>query len=228
MLEKIFNTAISSIIAIITLFIFTRIMGKKQMAQLNFFDYVVGISIGSLAAEYAIVRAVYFVEGLTALSVFTLFSLVLSYIATKSYKGRKILDGSPSILIENGKILESNLNKAKININDLLEECRQKNIFDIAQVEFAILETSGRLSVLPKTQNRALTPKDMQIITAYEGLCTNVIIDGKIIKEHLMAIHKDIAWLQAELSASGITSPAGVILAYVDTTGVLHAHTKDI
>jgi len=121
-MERILQTAISSIIAIIVLFILTRIMGKKQMAQLSFFDYVVGISIGSIASEYAVVRDIHLSEGLTALIVFTLFSLVLSYISVKSYCGRKILDGSPSILIENGKIQESTLKKAKININDLLEE----------------------------------------------------------------------------------------------------------
>jgi len=226
MVEKIIQTAVSSVIAIIALFILARVMGKKQMAQLNFFDYVVGISIGSIASEYAIVRDIHIAEGLTALLVFTLFSLILSYISVKSYKGRKILDGTPSILIENGKIIETNLKKAKININDFLEECRQKDIFDIAQVEFAILETSGRLSVLPKSQNRPLTPKDMQIPAAYEGMCTNIIIDGKVIEEHLVAIGRDMTWLQTQLSNNGITSPIGVLLAYADTAGTLRIHTK--
>jgi len=226
MIESISQTAVSSVIAIIALFILTRIMGKKQMAQLNFFDYVVGISIGSIAAEYAVVRNVKLSEGLTALVVFTLFSLVLSYISMKSYKGRKILDGSPTILIENGKILEPNLKKAKLNINDLLEECRQKDIFDIAQIEYAILETGGRLSVLPKSQNRPLTPNDMQIPTVYEGLCTNIIIDGRVIEEHLTALKKDKAWLQTQLHGYGIISPITVLLAYVDSAGVLRVHAK--
>ena len=226
MLEKVLQTAISSLIAIIALFILTRILGKKQMAQLNFFDYVIGISIGSIASEYAVVRAIHVSEGLTALAVFTLFSIVLSYISMKSYKGRKILDGTPVIIIENGKIIEANLKKTKVNINDLLEECRQKDIFDIAGIEFAILETSGRLSILPKSQNRPLTPKDMQIPTAYEGLCANVVIDGKIIEEHLAAIHLDAGWLYAELAKQGVTSCEDVLLAYVDTAGALHVHVK--
>jgi len=228
MLDKILQTAISSLIAIIALFILTRIMGKKQMAQLNFFDYVVGISIGSIASEYAVVRAIHISEGLTALTVFTLFSIVLSYISMKSYKGRKILDGTPVILIENGKIIETNLKKTKVNINDLLEECRQKDIFDIAEIEFAVLETSGRLSVLPKSQNRPLTPKDMQISTAYEGLCTNVVIDGKIIDEHLTAINLDAEWLNAELAKQWVKGCEDVLLAYVDTTGALHIHMKQV
>ena len=226
MLEKILQTAASSIIAIIALFILARIMGKKQMAQLSFFDYVVGISIGSIASEYAVVSTIHLAEGLTALMVFTLFSLVLSYISIKSYKGRKILDGTPSVLIENGKILEWNLKKAKININDLLEECRQKDMFNITDIEFAILETSGRLSILPKSQNRPLTPKDMQLPTAYEGLCTNVVIDGKIIKEHLAAIRLDTNWLHEKLIGKGISACTDVLLAYVDTQGTLHTHMK--
>ena len=114
MLEKLLHTAMTSAIAILALFILTRIMGKKQMAQLNFFDYVIGISIGSIAAEYAVVRDVHLVEGLTALVTFTLFSLILSYTGIKSYKGRKIIDGIPSILIENGKVIEDNLRKVKL------------------------------------------------------------------------------------------------------------------
>ena len=226
-MDKVFQTAVSSFIAIIALFILARIMGKKQMSQLNFFDYVIGITIGSIASEYAVVRDIHLAEGLTALVVVSLFSILFSYVSVKSYKGRKILDGTPSILIENGRILERNMQKEKLNINDLLEECRQKNIFDIADVEFAILETSGRLSILPKSQNRPLTPGDMQIPTTYEGLCANVIIDGKVIEKHLTAINLDMPWLYTELSSQGITDFSAVLLAYVDNTGMLHAHVKN-
>ncbi|MCL1843063.1 MAG: DUF421 domain-containing protein [Defluviitaleaceae bacterium] len=227
MFEKLLQTAITSAIAIISLFILTRIMGKKQMAQLNFFDYVIGISIGSIAAEYAVVRSVQLAEGLTALVIFTIFSLALSQIGLKSYRGRRILDGSPSVLIENGNIIEENLQKVKLNINDLLEECRQKNIFDIKEIEFAILETSGRLSVQPKSQNRPITPKDMNIPTAYEGLCANVVIDGKIINENLDALNLDSNWLHKELSKQNISECTDVLLAYVNTAGVLHTHKKN-
>ena len=228
MLEKALHTTVSSGIAIIALFMLTRLMGKKQMAQLNFFDYVIGISIGSIASEYAVVRSVHASEGLTALAVFTLFSIVFSHISLKSYKGRKILDGAPAILVENGKIIEGNLRKAKLTVNDLLQECRQKNIFDIAEVEFAILESSGKLSVQLRSQNRPLTPKDMQIPTKHEGLCANVVIDGKIIEEHLAAIALDINWLHMELAKQGVNDCAAVLLAYVDTEMVLHVHMKNI
>jgi len=226
LIEKLLHTAITSTIAIVALFILARIMGKKQMAQLSFFDYVIGISIGSIASEYAVVRDIHLVEGLTALIVFTLFCLALSFVSMKSLKGRKILDGTPLILIENGKIIEPQLRKAKLTVNDLLEECRQKNMFDISEIEFAILETSGRLSVLPRSQNQPLTPKDMQIPTMYKGLCTNVIIDGKIINEHLYTISLTPEWLHAELTRQGIDDPADVLLAYVSSSGVLCVHRQ--
>jgi len=226
MLDKVLQTATSSTIAIIALFILTRIMGKKQMSQLNFFDYVIGITIGSITSEYAVVREIHAAEGLTAMIIVTLFSILFSYISVKSYKGRKILDGAPVVLIENGKILEKNLQKEKLNINDLLEECRQKDIFDIADIEFAILETSGRLSVLPKSQNRPLMPKDMQIPTAYEGLCLNVIVDGEVIEEQLEVMNLDTNWLRAQLSNQGVSDYTAVLLAYIDTMGALHVHMK--
>jgi len=227
MLDKILHTAVSSIIAIISLFILARIMGKKQMSQLNFFDYVIGITIGSIASEYAVVRSIHPAEGLTALVVVSLFSILFSYISVKSYKGRKILDGAPVVLIANGKIMERSMQKEKLNINDLLEECRQKNVFDISNIEFAILETSGRLSILPKSQNRPLTPRDMQIPTPYEGLCTNVVIDGEVIDEHLSALDLSMSWLHTELSNQGVKGFSNVLLAYVDTMGILHTHLKN-
>ncbi|MCL2577623.1 MAG: DUF421 domain-containing protein [Defluviitaleaceae bacterium] len=226
MYEMIFNRIVASVIAVIALFILTRMMGKKQIAQLNFFDYVIGISIGSIASEYAVVRDIHISEGLTALITFTVFSFVFSYISMKSYAGRKIMDGVPVTIIENGKIVFRNLRKTKMNINDFLEECRQKNIFDIAEIEFAILETSGRLSVQLKSQNRPLTPKDMQISTIYEGLCINVVIDGKIIADNLTSINLNEDWLNAELSKQCITGYSNILLAYVDTSGALHTHIK--
>ena len=202
-------------------------MGKKQMAQLNFFDYVIGISIGSIAAQYALVSDVSIEEGITAMLVMSSFSIAISYISVKSYKGRKILDGTPSILIENGKIINKNLQKAKLNINDLLEECRQKNIFDISEIEFAILESSGRLSIQVKSQDRPLKPRDIKIPTTYEGLCANIIIDGKIIENHLAAINQDKNWLNKELSKQNIKNQNQILLAYLDTKGTLHIHKKN-
>jgi uncharacterized membrane protein YcaP (DUF421 family) len=199
-MREILTVVLHSIVAIITLFVLTRLMGKKQIAQLNFFDYTIGISIGSIAAQFAIDPRIRYSHGLTGLVVFTLFSVIFSFVSMKSYSGRKLLDGTPTVLIENGKIIEKGLRKSQLNVNDLLEECRQKDAFDIAEIEFAILETSGRLSVLKKTQN--------------QGLCTEIIIDGKIIDKDLQKFHN-------------IHDCTNILLAYADSNGQLHIHMKN-
>jgi len=227
-LDKILQTALGSTISVLTLFILTRLIGKKQMSQLTFFDYVIGISIGSIAAEYAVHADVGAREGITALVVFTIFSLVVSFVSVNSYIGRKLLDGMPIILIENGKVIESGLKKTKLTVNDLLEECRQKDVFDIAGIEFAILETSGKLSVLLKSQNQPLTPGDMSVPTDYEGLCVNVIIDGKIIQEHLRTANIDENWLRGELRNQNYEDCSNILLAYLDSKGTLVVHLKNM
>lgn len=228
MLAELYRTTIHSVISVFGLFILTRIMGKKQIAQLSFFDYTIGISIGSIAAQTAVDPAVHFTEGLAGLIIFTLFSVLLSWISIKSNPGRKLLDGSPTVLIENGKIIESGLKKNKLTVNDLLEECRQKNVFDLSDIEFAVLETSGKLSILFKASKQPLTPKDMNVPVDYQGMCTNVIIDGEVLNHRLEMIHLDRKWLITELAKQNIKNYADILLAYVDNAGTLVVHQKNI
>jgi len=226
--REIYQTALFSAESVSILFVFARIMGKKQVAHLTFFDYAIGISIGSIAAQWAVDRSIHTAAGVTGMAVFTLFSLALSFISAKSYAGRKLLDGTPTVLIENGLIIEAGLKKAKLNVNDLLEECRQKDAFDVAQVEFAILETSGKLSVRFKPPNRPLTAGDAGIPPNAEGLCVNLVIDGRVITGRLRDINRDESWLAAELGKCSVTDISGVLLAYLDGAGVLHTHLKGV
>jgi uncharacterized membrane protein YcaP (DUF421 family) len=225
-MKEILTVALHSVIAISTLFVLTRLMGKKQVAQLSFFDYTIGISIGSIAAQFAIDPRISVVSGLTGLFVFALFAVLMSVISMKSYIGRKLLDGTPAVLIEKGKIIEKALKKSQLNINDLLEECRQKDAFDVNEIEYAVLETNGRLSVLKKPEHKTLTPKDMQITPPYQGLCTDIIIDGKVIKEHLAKIQRDEKWLEAELGKRNLMNFRDVLLAYVDGAGELRVYLR--
>jgi uncharacterized membrane protein YcaP (DUF421 family) len=146
-------------------------MGKKQLSQLTLFDYVVGISIGSISGGLAVDPSVNYIKGITGLIIYALFPIILSLLSLKNYKFRKLLDGKPTILVNKGQIVEENLKKTKLTINDVLEECRLKNAFDIADVEFAILETSGKVSIELKSANQPLTPKDMNIKTINKALC---------------------------------------------------------
>lgn len=227
MIHEIYRVVLRSLISVSILFILTRIMGKKQISQLTFFDYVVSISIGSIAAAFAVDDSIGYIKGLTGMVVYSIFPILLSFVSLKSYFGRKVLDGIPTILIQNGKIVENGLKKAEMNINDLLEECRLKNVFDIAAIEFAIMETSGKLSIQLKSSNQPLTPKDMNILTRYKGLCINLIVDGEILEDHLKTIGKDINWLNTELHSKGIKSSADVLLAYMDSSDVLNTYLKN-
>ncbi len=220
-------TVMKSIVSVVILFILARLMGKKQISQLSFFDYVVGISIGSIAASFAVDPRIDYLHGLTSMIVFAIFPIVLSMVSLKSYLGRQLLDGTPSILIQNGRILEKNLAKSKMNLNDLLEECRLKNAFDIAEVEYAILETSGKVSLLLKAPHHPVTVQDMNLTASKKEVCMNLILDGKILDQQLRISLKNELWLMAELQKQNIDSVQDVLLAYLDATETLKIHLKN-
>lgn len=218
---------IRSLLAFLILFVFARFMGKKQMSQLTFFDYVTGITIGSVAATLSIDDKIPYRNGILSLLVWGLLPILTALLPVKSIKLRRLFDGSPVILIQNGKILTENLKKEKFNINDLLQELRLKEVFDIGDVEFAVLETDGELSVRLKSAKRALTPSDLNILTQYEGLSANLIIDGKVMPRHLDFVGLDEKWLENELRERGIYSFDAVLLAALNTKGELFVSLKN-
>ena len=226
MQEEIWQAAARSIISIIVLFGFTRLSGKKQISQLSFFHYVIGISIGSIAAAYAVDKELEFTGFLVSMIIYGVFPLILSQMNIKNYKFRKFLNGSPTILIQDGKIIENNLRKTKINVNELLEECRLKNAFNISEVEFAILETNGQVSVQSKSENLPVTIKDMAIDSEYKGLCANIIIDGNIIDETLQCLGKTKKWAENEIKKSGVTDISDILLAFMDSNGKISIYKK--
>ncbi|CEN78498.1 DUF421 domain-containing protein [Paraclostridium sordellii] len=227
MINEIYIVSIKSIISVSILFILTKIMGKKQISQLTLFDYVVGISIGSIAAELAINESISYITRITGMTIYALFPILLSIISLKSYLARKILDGVPTILIQNGEINEKGLKKTKMNINDLIEECRLKDVFDIKDIKFAILETSGNLSIQLKSKHKPLTPEDINLKSKDKGLCVNLIIDGKILNNHLDIIGKDTRWLDSELDKKGIKNISDILLAYVDSSKKINVYLKN-
>ena len=161
-----FNTIIDVIIrtisSLITLFMFTKLMGKKQISQLNIFDYVVGITIGSIAADISLDTSKNLVDGIVAMLIYALFNAMVSYLTLKSIKFRRIFTGTPTMIVENGKIIEKGLEKAKFDINDLLEEARNAGYFNLEEIEYAIMESNGRISFLPSDKDKPVTKKDMK------------------------------------------------------------------
>lgn len=211
-LKSVLLRALSSLLV---LFLVTKILGKKQVSQLSLFDYVIGISIGNFAAEMTINLESEEFYGILAVIIFGLIAYLVSILTMKSIKLRRFFMGTPTILIQNGKILDNNFHKVKYDINDMLEQCRIKGYYDISDIEYAIVEANGELSVLPKETKRPLTPYDMQLNVKKEGLCANVIIDGKVMKKNLSIINKDEEWLNHELKIKG-KNLKDVLLATVD------------
>lgn len=186
---------IRSLISIILLQMLAKIAGPKQISQLTFYDYIVGITIGSIAAVLAIDDQIEWYLCAIAMIIYITISIFFSWLTTKNIKAREVLTGTPHILIFHGKIIEENLKKVHFDINDLLTQCRVAGYFDVSKIEFAIMETTGDVSFLLKSEENPLTIKDMNKQVEQEELMANVIIDGKIMENNLKAIGKDKFWL---------------------------------
>ena len=206
--NELFNVVIRGLLSLITLFLVTKLIGKKQVSQLSLFDYVIGISIGNFAAEMTINLESEELYGIIAVLLFGGIAYLVSVGTMKSIKLRRFFMGSPTILIEHGKILQDNFYKVKYDINDMLEQCRVNGYFDISEIDYAIVEANGELSILAKSEYLPVNRNDMKLKVSKSGLCANVIIDGKVMYNNLKKINKDEKWLNKEIS--------DIILATVD------------
>lgn len=214
--SELLNVTIRAISSLITLFLVTKMLGKKQVSQLSLFDYVIGISIGNFAAEMTINLEANELNGIWAVILFGLFAYLVSYVTMKSIVLRRFFMGTPTLIVQDGKILEKNLKKVKFDINDMLEEVRSAGYFDLSQVEYALMEANGKLSILPKPEYRPLTPKDMNIKVERESLCANIIIDGKIMHNNLKNMNKNEKWLDNQLKVKGYSNISKILLATID------------
>nr|WP_310499103.1 DUF421 domain-containing protein [Paenibacillus qinlingensis] len=202
------------------LFVLTRILGKKQISQLTFFEYVIGITLGDLAGNISTdVEANYF-HGVIAILVWVLVPLVLELLTLKSKTLRGWFEGNGRVLIKDGKVLEGNLRKERYTGDELLEQLRTKGVFRVADVEFAMLESSGDLSILLKSENQPLTPKHLGMKLAIEKPTQAVMMDGVIQDEPLAAAGKSRGWLHTELDKLGVAKE-NVFLGQVNTDGEL-------
>ena len=217
-------------LSLVVLFLVTKLLGKKQVSQLSLFDYVIGISIGNFAAEITTNVEVQILNGIFAVVLFGLVAYIVSVLTMKSIELRRFFIGTPTIIIQNGKIIESNLKKVKFDINDLLEQCRNKDYFNLEEIEYAVLEVNGELSILPKGEYKPVTIKDMNLKAQKQSLCANVIIDGNVMKNNLKSMKKDEKWLEKELKIRGYIDKNNILLATLDNNEklVVYEHNKDI
>lgn len=213
--------AVRSVIGFFSLLIFTRIIGKEQISQLTFFDYVLGITIGSIAASLTTDLSSRAWPHWIGLLSWAALGYLMELITLKWRYAAKYLEGEPTIVIMNGKIMEKSLKKMKYRVSDIMALLRNKGVFDLNQVDFAIIEPNGQISVLKKPEHMPLTPKDMQIKVMPNGISTELIYDGIIIEENLTQLNKDIAWLLKELNKQGIKDVSEVFLATLNPAGSL-------
>ncbi|PAV28633.1 DUF421 domain-containing protein [Virgibacillus profundi] len=220
-------TLIRSIGAFILLLIMARIMGKKQISQLTFFDYCVGITIGSIAASMSVDQNIKISNGVVSLIIWGIFPITLSIIGLKSRLFTRITDGKPSIMIKNGEVLEKSLKKSQITINELMLLLRENNVFKVSDVEMAVLETNGQLSVMKKTDQQPITPKILGLAVEEEHSPTIVIVDGKVLDKNLSTLGYSKQWLLGEIEKQGASSVKDVFLAQVDSKGNIYADFYD-
>ncbi|MDQ0900303.1 uncharacterized membrane protein YcaP (DUF421 family) [Paenibacillus sp. V4I7] len=220
------NIVVRSFFALFFLFVLTRILGKKQISQLTFFEYVLGITIGDLAGTISTDVDYNFWHGVIAILVWVLIPLTLEILTLKSKTLRLWFEGRGTVVVQDGKILENNLKKERYTGDELLEQLRTKSVFRVADVEFAMLEANGDLSVLLKSELQPLTPKHLGIKLNIEKPTQSVIMDGVIQDEPLAVTGRGRGWLHTELDKLGVTKE-NVFLAQVDTHGELTVDLYD-
>lgn len=221
-LEVIVRTMVSAVI----LFILTRMLGKRQISQLSFFEYITGITIGSITAYLSVDVDTHWYLGIISMAVWFLVSLGIEYLQIKSKLARDWIDSKSTILIKDGKILEENLKKEKLTNDELLEQLRKKSIFQTAQVEFALIEPDGEINALLKKEYQPLTPSHLGIKVSPEPEPQTVIIDGKIMDEPLATNGLNRQWLHTELEKLGV-SLDNVNLGQVDGYGQFYVDLYD-
>ena len=201
-----------------------RLMGKRQIGQLQPFELVIAIMIADLASTPMASLDIPLWHGIMPLFTTVALHQLFTLLSLKSQKLRAFFSGRPTVVINDGKIDHKALEKLCFNLNDLLEELRSGGILTPTEVGTAIMETSGKLSVFPKSQNRPLTPADVQLSTGYEGIPLTLVMDGKLQKSNLPLCGKDAAWVQKHLKRLGFENIEDVLLCYLDTDGCITAH----
>lgn len=227
-MSNFFNICFRTILVLIILFFITKMMGKKQISELNFFDYVVGITIGSIAADISLDIEKNMIAGIAALFIYGFISYIISFASIKSIWARRFFIGVPTVLVEKGKIIESGLKKSKIDVNDLLMEARENGYFNLDEIDYALMEVNGNISFLPKEKEKPVTKKDMKIKCSNEGLTVNAIIDSKYMVNNMKAINKDKEWLDHELKVNGYDNYDNILLAMINNNYKVTIYEKNV
>lgn len=225
-ITHVLEALLNATIVFFLLIVLTRIIGKKLMGQLTFFDFVTGITLGTIGGAFVTTEVKGYYVLLSA-TIMAIWVFLTGRLTLKSITARKLLEGEPLVLVQNGKIYEKNMSKIRYNVDDLLMQLREKDVFDLSEVEFAVLEPHGELSVLKKTQYQPVTPHDLKLGTSYKGLSTEIIRDGRIQEQNLRQNNLTHEWLYNELASRKIRNIDDVFLATLATNGTLYVDLHD-
>ncbi len=219
-------TFIRAIILYILVLLVMRMMGKREIGQLQPFELAISVMIADLASTPMADVGIPIFDGIIPILALLVMHLIISALNLRSINIRKVICGKPSILVYRGKIDEKVLKKEKFTINELQERLRGNNVFSLADVEYAILETSGQITVIQKPEKRGTIPEDFGIVPEYEGLAYDLIVDGKIMYENLKQLGKNEIWLQKEVEKEKV-KPNDVLLMTIDGKGQIFCQKKE-
>jgi len=217
------DIALRAVIGFVILLVLVRIIGNKQLGQMNVFTYISGIVVGSMVADIILHSDIPFWNSMFSVALWSGLVLCVELVALKSVKARELLDGQPIILVKKGRILRDALKKERLNIDDLTMMLRTNNVFSIMDVDYAILEPNGDLSVLKKQEKDSVTKSDMSIAPVQrQYVPTAIIIDGKLIAKNLEEIGLTVEWLNETLSNLNVNNIKDVLYAEIQEDGKLH------
>ena len=217
-----------TILVLMLLFFIAKILGKKQVSQLNLFDYIVGITIGSIAADISLDLEKDLIAGVVSLLLYGIIAYIIAKVTMKSIILRRFFTGVPTILMENGKIIESGLKKSKIDINDFLAEARTQGYFDLNEISYSIMEINGSISFLPKEKDKPSSKSDVKAKLKKDGMVANVIIDSKYMENNMASMGKDKEWLDHELKNLGYKNYDDILLATCDNYDKITVYRKNV
>lgn len=218
---------IAGIMSVVAMFIITKIIGYREISQLSMFDYINGITLGSIAADLAIStewkEALYCMIGMV---VYGMFTFLFSLVSRKSLMVRNLLVGKPILLMRKGKLFRNSFKKARLDLDEFLIMCRGKGYFDLNKIDTVLMEANGQISIIPKAKSRPLTPEDINVLVDEEGLVANVVVDGHIMYSNLKQIGNNKEWLISQLKSLGVDDVSQVFLAICDQNNKLTAYLK--
>lgn len=208
--------ALSSLLSLAVLFLLTKLMGNRQMSQLTMFDYINGITIGSIAAEMATSLEDDLLKPLVAMVIYAVVVVLISIASSKWALIRRFFGGRALIIMNSGKIYRNNMKKAKLDLNEFLVQCRVNGYFNLDDIESAVFESNGRISFLPKSGKRPLCPDDIHLFPAQSAYYITLISDGEVLERNLNSSGKNEVWLKKELKRLGYGKYSEVFYAATD------------